>query len=140
MTTLVRPFESPMGDLMDWLDLTRATGLAPLLRFVPIETFSGDSSFVVRADLPGLDPEKDFEVTVEGDVLTIKGERREDLHEDGRSELRYGSFTRSVRLPQGSRPEDVSAKYDAGVLEVTIPVTAAAVSPVKVEVSKKEAS
>ena len=138
-TTLARPFESPISELFDWLDLNRAPSLASVLRYVPIETFSRDGGYVVRADLPGMDPGKDFEVRVEGDVLTITGERREELREDGRSELRYGSFTRSVRLPQGSQTDAVTARYEAGVLEITVPVTTAP-SPVKVDVAQPEGS
>lgn len=140
MTTLVRPFESTIGELFDWLDLNRTHRSAPLLHYVPIETFSGDDAFVIRADLPGMDPQKDVEVTVDGDVLTIRGERREEVHEDGRSELRYGSYIRNIRLPQGSQPDEVKARYEAGVLEITIPVSTSASSPVKIEVVQPEAS
>lgn len=96
-----------------WADVTPSIDLA--------ET---DKEIVVTAELPGLDP-KDFEVTVAGDVLTLKGEKK-DEHErrDGDSyykERRFGQFSRSVRLPFEVTDEKVDARYDKGVLTVRIP-------------------
>src|ERR1035441_7441182 len=75
-----------------------------------------------RSELPGLDPETDIEVTVDGRVLTIYAERRQEDKEPYRSEFRYGSVTRSVRLPAKVDATDVSARYEKGVLEVSVPV------------------
>ena len=85
-----------------------------------------DGTIVVRGELPGLDPDEDVEITVDGDHLTIVGER-EERHEDKknggyRSEFRYGTFQRSVRLPAGAKTDAVSAKYVDGILEVRVPV------------------
>lgn len=136
MTTLVRPTESPISELFQWLDLNRPTSLSDLMHYVPLESFTDEGSYVVRADLPGVDPEKDIEVKVDGDVLTIHGERREEEHDNGRSEVRYGSFTRSVRLPKGASATDVVARYDAGVLEVRVPMKEAPAEPIKVAVQR----
>jgi HSP20 family protein len=80
---------------------------------------------VVRAELPGLDPEKDIEVTVHDDVLTIRAERRETAEDrTGRgyhSEFRYGRFVRQVRLPRDTSTEVISASYRDGILEVRLP-------------------
>lgn len=89
-----------------------------------IDIAEGEKDIVVFAELPGLD-EKDFEVTVAGDVLTIKGEKKSEHEErNGESyyaERRYGSFSRSVRLPFDVTDEAVEAKYDKGVLTVRVP-------------------
>ncbi|MDE3130866.1 MAG: Hsp20/alpha crystallin family protein [Acidobacteriota bacterium] len=82
---------------------------------------SGDH-YVLHADLPGLD-EKDVKVELESDVLTISGERKAE-HEKGgyhRFERAYGSFSRSLTLPEGVDPEAVEASFERGVLEVRIP-------------------
>src|ERR1019366_4092211 len=86
--------------LADWLE---SPWKAPL-PFTAAQTFrveevAQDSRYVIRAELPGLDPETDIEVTVNGRTLTIHAERRQEDKEPNRSEFRYGSFTRSVMLP-----------------------------------------
>ena len=93
-----------LPDLLDWLDAP----WAPLLPFSPastfrVETYVKDNNYVVRAELPGLDPEKDIEITVEDRTLTIHAERSEEQQEAHRSEFRYGSFTRSVVLPDRAK-------------------------------------
>ena len=80
--------------------------------------------FVVRADLPGLE-EPDVNVELEDNVLTISGERKSDTEErtDGyrRIERAYGTFSRSLTLPEGIDPEAIRASFNKGVLEVRIP-------------------
>jgi HSP20 family protein len=89
-----------------------------------VEVFEREGRLIVRADLPGL-TEKDVHVHVESDVLTIEGERRHE-HQETRegvfhSERSYGSFRRSVRLPEGVDPNAIQASFERGVLEVTMP-------------------
>ena len=83
----------------------------------------GDDA-VVRVELPGVDVEKDVNVEVDKGQLVIHGERRDERTEDheGRtlSEVRYGSFRRSFRLPAHITGEAISASYDAGVLTVRV--------------------
>jgi HSP20 family protein len=94
-------------------------------RWIPaMDLVEGADHFVLRADLPGLD-EKDVAIEVDGDVLTVAGERKADHEERGegfhRIERSYGAFRRSLTLPEGVDPETVSANFDKGVLEVRIP-------------------
>jgi HSP20 family molecular chaperone IbpA len=89
---------------------------------IRVEESESEGMYTVRAELPGMDPEKDVEITVEGGVLTIRAERTEEKKEKQRSEFRYGSFTRSVRLPEGVSEQDITATFDKGVLTVTCPV------------------
>jgi len=79
----------------------------------------------VRAELPGMDAGKDIAVTVEDGLLTISAERREEEKVHGRSEFRYGTLQRAVRLPANADAEHITARYDKGVLTVTVPLTAA---------------
>jgi HSP20 family molecular chaperone IbpA len=87
-----------------------------------IEDYRENGNYVLRAELPGMDPEKDISISVQGNELCIAAERAVTKHEGVHSEFSYGSFTRTVRLPAGAVPEDVSATYEAGILEVTVPV------------------
>jgi HSP20 family protein len=83
-----------------------------------------DEEFVLRADLPGLS-ESDVNIELEDNVLTISGERKSEHEErkEGfhRVERAYGSFTRSLTLPEGVNSEAIKASFDRGVLEVRIP-------------------
>jgi len=95
-----------------------------------VDVVEKDSEFVVTAELPGLD-EKNLEVEVSGDFLTIKGEKREEKEEKGKntyvSERRYGSFQRSFGLPDSIDRAKIAASFEKGVLKVTLPKTAEAV-------------
>jgi HSP20 family protein len=90
------------------------------------EVIERPDAIVVRADLPGLTPD-DVEVTVQDNVLTISGERRQENQEENdgviRSEITYGSFARSIVLPDGADPENIKASFRDGVLEVSVPVS-----------------
>jgi HSP20 family protein len=92
---------------------------------IRVEEFREDGTLVIRADLPGIDPDKDVELTVSGGILHIEAERRveEKREEKGyvRQELRYGSLSRSLPLPEGVTEADITATYKAGVLEIRIP-------------------
>lgn len=113
----------PFPDLSEWFE----EPWAPLLPFTAgrafrVEDYVQEGKYVLRAELPGLDPGKDVEVSVEDGTLTIHAERHEEQEEPHRSEFRYGSLTRSVTLPKGADTEHVSASYDKGILQVTVPV------------------
>ena len=110
-------------DLVDWLG-SPWTGPPP---FTAIQTFrveeaAQDDHYVIRAELPGLNLE-DIEVTVEGRTLTIHAERHQEKDNGPcRSEFRYGSLTRLVRLPAKVDAKDITAYYKKGVLELIVPV------------------
>lgn len=106
-----------------------------------LEEFDADGHLVVRAELPGVDPEKDIAITVENGLLTISGERRSETKSEkkGRhlSEMQYGSFSRTIPLPEGVSEKDVTASYRDGILEVRltlaqpVPAKPAARIPIK---------
>ena len=128
MAKLPRPqaparFRAVFPDLADWLE-SPWTGPPPFLtgQVFRLEEAIRDDRYVVRAELPGLDPENDIEVTVDGRILTIRAERRQQDNGPYRSEFRYGSLARAVRLPARVDAADVTARYDKGVLEVSVPV------------------
>jgi HSP20 family protein len=81
-----------------------------------------DGHYVVHAELPGIDPAKDVDITVRNGQLTIKAERTEKKETKGRSEFSYGSLVRSVTLPPGANEDDIKATYDNGILTVDVAV------------------
>ena len=91
------------------------------MRAPAVESFVRGEELVVRADLPAIDP-KQVELAVEGNRLTIKGERKMVHEAEGRlyREVRYGAFERTIALPAGVDPDTVKAAYHDGVLEVTM--------------------
>ena len=106
-----------------------------------VEEFVDDATLVVRAELPGIDPEKDVDISVAEGMLRIsatKQEKSEHKEKDSyRSEFRYGSFVRTIRLPEGCREQDITATYADGVLEVRLPMgEAAPPEAVKIPVSR----
>jgi HSP20 family protein len=93
-----------------------------------MESWVKDNALHFKADLPGMEPH-DVEITVEGNRLTLRGERKaEHENKDGQyfhREVRYGSFERSFTIPEGTKAEEVQASYRNGVLELTVPLPAA---------------
>lgn len=87
-----------------------------------LEEIREDDAIVIRAELPGVDPEEDIDITVRDGVLTIRAERerRDEAEEDGRfrTEFQYGSFVRRVPLAEGVTEQDISATYRDGILEI----------------------
>ncbi|WP_342767712.1 Hsp20/alpha crystallin family protein [Arthrobacter silvisoli] len=93
---------------------------------IRVEEEIKDNVLTVRAELPGVDPDKDIEIDLSDGQLRIRAERKEssEQKDDGsyRSEFRYGSMFRSIPLPKDVKEEDVVASYKDGVLEVRVPV------------------
>jgi HSP20 family protein len=88
-----------------------------------LEDETKDGYYEVRAELPGVDPTDDIEVTVHDGRLTIKAERTQSSESNGHSEFSYGSFARTVALPVGADEDDINATYDRGILTVTVPLS-----------------
>ena len=93
---------------------------------VDVDVAEDDKAYTITAELPGLD-EKDIEVNVADDVLSIRGEKKEEREEKAKnyhlSERRYGSFQRTFQLPSGIDAEKIAASFQKGVLTVTLPKT-----------------
>jgi HSP20 family molecular chaperone IbpA len=84
-----------------------------------------DGRYEVRAEIPGIDSAKDVDITVRDGQLTIKAERSEKKEFNGRSEFSYGSFVRTVSLPVGANEDDITARYDDGILTVSVAISEA---------------
>ena len=115
----------------NWDDLPWVSFLRPGIR---IEEYRSDDSYVLRAELPGLDPARDVYVSCRRGLLRLHVHR--SPHGDAtRSEFHYGSAFRTVVLPVGAREDEVSATYVDGILEITVPVPGAAATEVAVTVA-----
>lgn len=104
-----------------------AAGTMPTMWMTPqIDVSEADNELRVCADIPGVSQDE-VDVTVEGDALTIRGEKKAETEQDRGnyhvSERAFGRFQRSIQLPFTPDPEQVRASFDRGVLTVTIPKT-----------------
>ena len=116
----------PLAELFDWFD-GGWPAFADWRRggsTMRIEDRLEEDRYVVRAELPGVDPDKDVHIDVQNNQLMVSAERREETTEKGRSEFRYGSFRRRVSLPPGAQEDAISARYENGILEITVPIAA----------------
>jgi len=99
-----------------------------------IDMSEDERAYKISAELPGIDA-KDIEVSVSGDTLVLKGEKRQEKEEKDKnyyfSERSYGSFQRSFQLPSSVDRNKVAADFSKGVLTITLPKTAEAKKPVK---------
>ena len=120
---LLSPYRA-MDGLLDELLTSQSLRSGPSSLTPPIDVEETPESYVFRADLPGVNA-KDVKITVTGDTLTLKGERKREEHtSEGslqRIERSYGSFERSFTLGTTVRPDQVRASYRDGVLEVRVP-------------------
>jgi HSP20 family protein len=119
---LRREPRSVIPDLIDWFESPFMTLRPYLAQAIRVEDYLEEDKYVLRADLAGLDPDKDIEVTVGAGYLTIKAERYDKAEGKQRSEFRYGTFSRMVSLPATADEDQVTAAYDKGILTVTVPL------------------
>ena len=126
--------------LWDWLDATPISrwfgGLRPFIGeddLLRVEQQVTDDTMLIRAEMPGIDPDKDVEITVADGLLRIHAERRSSTKQEEagstRSEFRYGSFSRTLRVPKDTTTDDVVATYTDGILEVRFPLKAPTETP-----------
>lgn len=136
VTDPTQSFRNEMDRLFDrfsgfgWPSMRRMFDLMPTTEStfsfnVPaVDVTEDDKAYKIAAELPGLD-EKDVEVSVTGDVLSIKGEKRQEKEEKNKnwyvSERAYGSFERSFQLPDGVDRDKIAAEFTKGVLTVNLP-------------------
>ncbi|MCH8559759.1 Hsp20/alpha crystallin family protein [Nesterenkonia sp. LB17] len=107
--------------------------------FVPaVDAHREGEDLVLRADLPGIDPDKDVAVELTGRTLTVSGERRSETEAEGLREVRYGSFSRTITLPGEVSSDAISATYESGVLTVRVTGVYATEEPRKIQVTSTE--
>ncbi len=136
--------DNPSTRLFDWFDTPDIfrlfEGMRPFDDRIRLEEEVVGDHLVIRAEMPGLDPDKDVEIQVGDGVLTVKAERRkeETKRSDGniRSEFRYGSFRRTVLVPKGTSAKDVAATYRDGILEIQVPMPSGPTPAEKIAVTR----
>jgi HSP20 family protein len=122
--TTLASLRDEMNDLLSrfWTSATEPFGLA---EWSPsLDVSETDDAVLVHAEIPGIDP-KELDISVVGDTLTIRGEKKDETEQSGRNyhrvERRYGSFTRSLTLPATVDADNVTATARQGVLQIRLP-------------------
>jgi HSP20 family protein len=122
---LWRQVDSLFDDFFGRSPIARGNGsLGAAAVALPLELSETDDAYKIMAELPGVE-EKDVDITLSDEVLTIKGEKRtsQERGDNGAfvSERSYGTFMRSIRLPHGVEADKVEAAFKNGVLTITLP-------------------
>jgi HSP20 family molecular chaperone IbpA len=107
-------------DLVDWFEEPFLTLRPYLAQPIRVEEFVEGDHYMIRAELAGIDPEKDVEVTIGSGYLTIRAERSDRTEGKHRSEFRYGSFSRTMGLPANADEDAVTASYRDGILTISV--------------------
>ncbi len=102
---------SPMSTLHHMLEQPRP---------IPVEQYPDGTGYVIRLEVPGIDPASDLTVSVETGTVIVRAERRDSRPEGRQTEFRYGRLARRIALPLGANAHDVSASYHSGILTVRI--------------------
>jgi len=123
--SLLTPFLSMEHDMQTLFDRLwgREAGLPMRPR---MDVYRDDGSLKVTMELPGIDPDTDVDISVQDDILVVKGEktREHEVEEKDRYlfERAYGAFERRIPLPDGADTDHIEASYDKGVLTITVPL------------------
>ena len=129
-----RMFDAMLGNLAR---RPRGQQSAEVTEWAPaIDVATEDGNLVIRAELPGMKQE-DVDITLHNNVLTISGERKAEQEEERGGyyvrERRYGSFSRSLTVPEGVDESKIHARYENGVLELTVEGAAAVQEPKRIQ-------
>jgi HSP20 family protein len=139
--TLDDPFRRIESELTSLLGRTGLVASGREGRLTPpVEILGADSELVIRVELPGVDPDS-VDVTVDDSTLRVRAERRVPATEQGeylRREFAYGTFECDVVLPTGIDPDKVSARYEAGILEIQVPRAADTAVKVPIQIGSTE--
>ena len=119
-TLLHRDPKTVFPDLIDWFEAPFVTLRPYLAQPIRVEQYAEGDHYLIRAELAGIDPEKDVEVTVGSGYLTIRAERSETTEGKHRSEFRYGSFSRTLPLPANADEDAITASYRDGILTISV--------------------
>ncbi len=132
-------FDFDFPDLFRWFEGRRPLGFVE--DFIRVAEETKDNTLIIRAEVPGIDPDKDATIELEDGLLRIKVERKAEEREERerggfRTEFRYGSYARTLRVPKGIAAKDITASYKDGILEVRLPLPAPATTPERVTITR----
>lgn len=121
-----------------WADMYDGLGTESMIR---VEEYQEDGSYVIRAEIPGINPDEDVEIIIEDSVLRLNVHKQREKHVEDkrhwRSEFSYGSFQRAILLPSTANDDNVKATYQDGVLEIRIPMDGKATKSHKIQVTRR---
>ena len=130
-------FDRMFNDVIrDFFGTRRAGGRTQQLWAPRLEAYAKDGDLVLHADLPGVSLE-DVDITLDGNVLTISGERKATTEEGVNyylNELPHGAFRRSVAVPEGVDADSIKARFQDGVLEVVLPGATTQIEPKRIAI------
>jgi len=122
-TPELRSFRSDVNRLFDDFFNLRTAGLFDSEWLPAMDVYDDDKHFYIKADMAGIE-EKNLDVTINGNILTVSGKKTEEKSEEGKSfilsERRTGSFSRSISLPAGFKQKDIKAELKNGVLTISV--------------------
>jgi HSP20 family protein len=107
-------------DLIDWFEEPFLTLRPYLGQAIKVEDYTEDGHYVVRAEVAGIDPEKELEVEAGDGYLTIRALRSGKIEDKHRTEFRYGSFSRTIELPSTADTDNVTAECANGILTIKL--------------------
>jgi len=139
-----RRAERPFARIFDWFDAPDVAhffeGVRPFDDRMRVEEEIVDDHLVIRAEMPGVDPDKDVEISIDDGVMTVRAERRQEdrttTSRGFRTEFRYGSFRRTMALPKGTSAKAVTATYRDGILEIRVPAPSAPAPVAKIAINR----
>ncbi len=128
------------GGFPEWFGARVPERFAGLTGGIKIEEYMDGNDLVIRGEIPGVDPDNDIEISVDSGRLSIRAtrEHREEHEGDGgyRSEFHYGSYARTLTLPDGANPDKIEASYNDGILDLRVPIEAERQTAKKITISK----
>jgi HSP20 family protein len=139
MTRTARPADTAIPGISDWA----GSPVSTLHRMpeqplpIPVEQYADGAGYVIRLEVPGIDPASDLTVSVETGAIAVRAERRDSAPEGRQTEFRYGHLARRIPLPLGANAREVSASYHDGILTVRVGLDAEhqqAVRPIDIEI------
>jgi HSP20 family protein len=138
-----RMFNDVMRDFLGRTAGRTGRGTQEQLWAPRLAAYSKDGDLVLHTDLPGVSLE-DVDITLDGNVLTISGERKIRTQDEGVSyylnELPHGAFRRSVTVPEGVDADSIKARFENGVLEVVLPGATTQLEPKRIAIEGSDAS
>ena len=138
-----RMFNDVMRDFLGRTAGRTGRGTQEQLWAPRLAAYSKDGDLVLHADLPGVSLE-DVDITLDGNVLTISGDRKVGTQDEGASyylnELPHGAFRRSVSVPEGVDADSIKARFENGVLEVVLPGATTQLEPKRIAIEGSDAS
>jgi HSP20 family protein len=121
MSAVTQPASITDG-ISDWAGSPLSTmhRLAERPRPIPVEQYQDGSSYLIRFELPDVDPASDLAISAQAGALVVQAQRTDNAPQGHQSEFRYGRYARHVALPPGADVRDISATYRKGILTVRI--------------------